>query len=77
MTRCHPLTLSLVNRYASLYFIVGVDPEDNELLALQTIHFYVEVLDRYYGNVRSCRPVCTHQQKASGNHLCLTFEICI
>ena len=34
-------------RYASLYFIAAVDAEDNELLALQTIHFYVEVLDRY------------------------------
>ena len=39
------------HRYASLYFIVGVDSDDNELLTLQTIHFYVEVLDRYFGNV--------------------------
>ena len=38
-------------RYASLYFIAAVDAEDNELLALQTIHFYVEVLDKYFGNV--------------------------
>ena len=40
-----------MDRYASLYFITAVDAEDNELLALQTIHFYVEVLDKYFGNV--------------------------
>jgi AP-1 complex subunit sigma 1/2 len=34
-------------RYASLYFVCGVDPGDNELLALETIHEFVEVLDRW------------------------------
>ncbi|KAG0251650.1 hypothetical protein BG011_007465 [Mortierella polycephala] len=29
----------------------GVGPEDNELLTLEIIHRYVEVLDRYFGNV--------------------------
>eukprot|EP00762_Andalucia_godoyi_P001395 ANDGO_04834.mRNA.1 AP-1 complex subunit sigma-2 len=38
-------------RYASLYFCVGIDPDDNELLALEILHQYVEVLDRYFGNV--------------------------
>ncbi|KAF9952383.1 hypothetical protein BGZ65_005300 [Modicella reniformis] len=38
-------------RYASLYFITGVGPQDNELLTLEIIHRYVEVLDRYFGNV--------------------------
>ena len=38
-------------RYASLYFAVGIDKDDNELIALETIHFYVETLDRYFGNV--------------------------
>ena len=38
-------------RYASLYFCVGCDPGDNELAMLETIHLYVEVLDRYFGNV--------------------------
>ena len=38
-------------RYASLYFAVCIDPGDNELLALEIIHIYVEVLDRYFGNV--------------------------
>jgi len=45
-------------RYASLYFIVAVnggtaDPSsaDNELITLEVIHNFVEVLDRYFGNV--------------------------
>lgn len=38
-------------RYASLYFCVGVDQADNELLTLEVIHEFVEVLDRYFGNV--------------------------
>ena len=38
-------------RYASLYFIAGVDPDDNELIVLDIIHQYVEVLDKYFGNV--------------------------
>lgn len=41
----------IYKRYASLYFIACVDPEDNELLVLETIHHFVEVLDRYFGNV--------------------------
>lgn len=38
-------------RYASLYFLCGVDSSDNELLVLETIHHFVEVLDMYFGNV--------------------------
>jgi hypothetical protein len=30
-----------------------IDPADNELETLQIIHHYVEILDRYFGNVRS------------------------
>jgi AP-1 complex subunit sigma 1/2 len=30
---------------------VGVDPGDNELLLLDTLHMYVEALDKYFGNV--------------------------
>lgn len=40
-----------LGRYASLYFIAGIDDEENELLALEIIHRYVEALDRYFGNV--------------------------
>lgn len=38
-------------RYASLFFICGIGPSDNELVTLEIIHRYVEVLDRYFGNV--------------------------
>mmetsp|Transcript_11435 Transcript_11435/g.18614 ORF Transcript_11435/g.18614 Transcript_11435/m.18614 type:complete len:161 (-) Transcript_11435:73-555(-) len=38
-------------RYASLYFIALVDTTDNELVTLEVIHHFVEILDRYFGNV--------------------------
>ena len=38
-------------RYASLFFCLAVEPGDNELLTLEIIHRYVEVLDKYFGNV--------------------------
>eukprot|EP01125_Pyxidicula_operculata_P010773 TRINITY_DN3548_c0_g1_i1.p1 TRINITY_DN3548_c0_g1~~TRINITY_DN3548_c0_g1_i1.p1 ORF type:complete len:154 (-),score=15.91 TRINITY_DN3548_c0_g1_i1:75-536(-) len=38
-------------RYASLFFMFGVDVDDNELIMLEVIHHFVEVLDRYFGNV--------------------------
>ena len=38
-------------RYASLFFITCVDKTDNELITLEVIHQFVEVLDRYFGNV--------------------------
>ncbi|KAE8542637.1 hypothetical protein D1P53_001418 [Cryptococcus gattii VGV] len=38
-------------RYASLFFITSISPGDNELITLEIIHRYVEVLDRYFGNV--------------------------
>lgn len=53
-----PLSLPLVpcgalRSYASLYFVACVDNEDNELITLEVIHHFVEVLDRYFGNVRA------------------------
>lgn len=45
-------TLKIVyRRYASLYFICGIDDLDNELATLEIIHRYVEILDRHFGNV--------------------------
>ncbi|CAN6631764.1 AP-1 complex subunit sigma-1 [Trichomonascus vanleenenianus] len=38
-------------RYASLFFVAGIDSDDNELLTLEIIHRYVEQMDKYYGNV--------------------------
>lgn len=38
-------------RYASLFFCAGLDNTDNELLAIEVLHRYVELLDKYFGNV--------------------------
>ena len=44
-----------VGRYASLYFCCAIDSDDNELLTLEIIHRYVELLDKYFGSVRTLR----------------------
>lgn len=38
-------------RYASLFFVTGIDSTDNELITLEIVHRYVEQMDKYYGNV--------------------------
>ncbi len=38
-------------RYASLYFVTILEEDDNQLMGLELIHHFVEVLDRYFGNV--------------------------
>ncbi|XP_064402617.1 uncharacterized protein LOC135348363 [Halichondria panicea] len=38
-------------RYASLYFIIGVDNTENELSVLEFIHNIVETFDRYFESV--------------------------
>jgi len=38
-------------RYASLFFIVAVDNDENELAILEFIHCYVQTLDLYFSNV--------------------------
>lgn len=38
-------------RYASLFFLVGVDNDENELAILEFIHLFVETMDRHFGNV--------------------------
>jgi hypothetical protein len=44
-------TKVVYRRYASLFFVTGISSGDNELATLEIIHRYVEVLDRYFGNV--------------------------
>lgn len=44
-------TLRASSRYASLYFCCAVEQNDNELLTLEIIHRYVELLDKYFGSV--------------------------
>uniref|UniRef100_A0A2C9WFX7 AP complex subunit sigma n=1 Tax=Manihot esculenta TaxID=3983 RepID=A0A2C9WFX7_MANES len=42
---------AVYRRYAGLYFCMCIDEGDNELEALDIIHHYVEILDRYFGSV--------------------------
>ena len=41
----------MYRRYAGLFFCACVDANDNELAYLEAIHFFVEVLDSFFGNV--------------------------
>jgi len=41
----------IYRRYAGLYFALCIDINDNELVHLEIIHLFVEVLDQYFGNV--------------------------
>ncbi|XP_067897537.1 AP-1 complex subunit sigma-3a [Heterodontus francisci] len=41
----------IYRRFASLYFCCAIEEQDNELLTLEIIHRYVELLDKYFGNV--------------------------
>ena len=41
-------------RYASLYFSYAIEDQDNELITLEIVHLYVELLDKYFGSV--CDP---------------------
>lgn len=38
-------------RYASLFFITSIANDDNELITLELIQRYVEIMDKAYGNV--------------------------
>ena len=49
-------TKVVYRRYASLFFVCGISAGDNELVALEIVHRYVEVLDRYFGNVSPSSP---------------------
>lgn len=44
---------NVVYRYASLFFICGVDQEENELIVLEVIHRYVEV--GFCGDIRAMK----------------------
>jgi len=38
-------------RYASLFFVIGADDDENELAVLEFIHALVETMDRHFDNV--------------------------
>lgn len=41
----------IYRRYASLYFSFCLDINDNDLLYLETIHLFVELLDKFFESV--------------------------
>jgi hypothetical protein len=41
----------IYRRYAGLYFTLCLDVNDNELVHLESIHLFVELLDKYFGSV--------------------------
>ena len=47
----HRGTRVVYRRYASLFFMVGIDEEENELEILEFIHCMVETMDKWFGNV--------------------------
>ena len=49
----------IYRRYAGLYFTFGVDVTDNELLLMETVHLFVELLDEYFSNVCEVRGLQT------------------
>ena len=53
MILCIVLYCMACFRYASLFFLAAIDKDDNELIMLEIIQRYVEVLDLYFGNVSS------------------------
>ncbi len=58
---CHPSRLCVAvqfrrykivyRRYAGLYFSYCVDVNDNELAILESIHLFVELLDKFFASV--------------------------
>ena len=59
---CFLDTKVVYRRYASLFFVCGISAGDNELATLEIVHRYVEVLDRYFGNVS---PLPSRQRKSN------------
>jgi len=68
-------------RYASLYFCCAIEEQDNELITLEVIHRFVELLDKYFGSVGHTRRVKGYRRRiftASGNlvDVCLFVQVC-
>ena len=41
----------IYRRYAGLFFTICCDVTDNELVTLEAVHLFVEILDQYFQNV--------------------------
>lgn len=49
-----------------------MEDQDNELITLEIIHRYVELLDKYFGSVSILFIVCLHIKEGSFAH-CILF----
>ena len=58
-------------RYASLFFCFAVDKTDNELGALEVIHRYVKVLDKYFGSVCELDIIFNFEKGMGSNLNCI------
>ncbi|KAF1775225.1 AP complex, mu/sigma subunit [Phytophthora cactorum] len=74
----------IYRRYAGLFFILGVDLTANELLGLETIHLFVELLDQQFANVCELdivfnfNKVCAVYPSASSSYPSeLTCVVCV
>ena len=47
----YSIVIIVYKKYASLFFLMGIDNDENELASLEFIHLFVEILDRYFGSV--------------------------
>ena len=52
-------------RYASLFFVLCIDPFENELDMFNVIQVYVELLDKHFGSVCELDIVFEFQQAYS------------
>lgn len=60
-------SLPCTPRYASLYFCCAIEGQDNELITLELIHRYVELLDKYFGSVSAAPWPTPHVPPAAGH----------
>jgi AP-2 complex subunit sigma-1 len=72
-------------RYAGLFFCACVDTNDNELAYLEAIHFFVEVLDAFFGNVceldlvfnfYKVGPTALRKESVERNSNCYSIGLC-
>ena len=59
----------IYRRYAGLFFVFGVDVTDNELLLMETVHLFVELLDEYFSNVCEVNNISNSLFQFSMSHL--------
>jgi AP-2 complex subunit sigma-1 len=67
----------IYRRYAGLFFVFGVDIVDNELLLMETIHLFVELLDQFFGNVCELDIVYNFNKVRRGGEGASTFRACL